>query len=306
MRRFSRKALLGHAVTAAVVTGGMSALTLMSPKAPDWLVAVFIGLGAAWLAFAMRRWLRRLTRTISAHEGVVSHVRKMPFFSRLSADEQAVFERNVGWFVDEQAIRGAGVEVDDELRAAVAAGACLVCFGLPEHEWPLERSIVIVPHPLDQDLTSREDGDLLGVFQEQGPILFSAPDLRSAFAEEDGLNVSIHEFAHHLDFDSNREITGVPALLNRHVAELWSTSISAHLSGARRNRRLRRVLDADAYRDGGEFFAHLTELFFELPDVLEEVAPRLYTLLVALYHQDPARRIRDDERMTYRDLMGGR
>jgi Mlc titration factor MtfA (ptsG expression regulator) len=306
MRRFDSKALLGHVFTATVVSGGMVALTLQAPRAPDALILPFILLGFVWVAFRMRRYLRRSLGRVPPAPEVLAHVRRMPFFKRFMPSEQALFERNVTWFVHEQRIRGVGVEVDDELRAAVAAGACLVCFGLPDHEWPSERSVVIVPTALDDDLNPSDDGELLGVFQEQGPILFSAPDLRSAFAEEDGLNVAVHEFAHHLDFDSDREITGVPAHLNRHVADLWADSISAHLSGSRRNRRLQRVLDVDAYRDGGELFAHLTELFFELPDVLQEIAPKLYALLTALYHQDPATRIRDDERMTYNDMFGRR
>jgi hypothetical protein len=41
----------------------------------------------------------------------------------------------------------------------------------------------------------------------------------------------------------------------------------------------------------GEFFAVMSEAFFEIPDVLHDAYPELYRQLAAFYGQDPLQRM---------------
>jgi Mlc titration factor MtfA (ptsG expression regulator) len=52
------------------------------------------------------------------------------------------------------------------------------------------------------------------------------------------------------------------------------------------------ILDAYGAASTGEFFAVVTEVFFDVPIELEERKPELYAVLRDYYRQDPAARIR--------------
>ena len=51
------------------------------------------------------------------------------------------------------------------------------------------------------------------------------------------------------------------------------------------------IIDPYASDTPGEFFAVLSESFFELPDVVADEYPALYDLLVRYYRQDPLARL---------------
>ncbi|MDR0440665.1 MAG: zinc-dependent peptidase, partial [Candidatus Accumulibacter sp.] len=50
------------------------------------------------------------------------------------------------------------------------------------------------------------------------------------------------------------------------------------------------TIDPYASENPGEFFAVLSETFFEVPDVLYRDYPALYALFVRFYRQDPLKR----------------
>ena len=52
----------------------------------------------------------------------------------------------------------------------------------------------------------------------------------------------------------------------------------------------RTVLDSYAATNAAEFFAVVTEFFFERPNALRKKHPEIYELLVRFYAQDPATR----------------
>ena len=51
------------------------------------------------------------------------------------------------------------------------------------------------------------------------------------------------------------------------------------------------AFDPYAAENPGEFFAVMSEAFFETPDVLQAEYPALYENLVGFYRQDPASRL---------------
>jgi len=58
------------------------------------------------------------------------------------------------------------------------------------------------------------------------------------------------------------------------------------------DRQQETVLDPYAAESPGEFFAVLSEAFFELPLVVQEHFPAVYEQLALFYRQDPAQRWR--------------
>jgi Mlc titration factor MtfA (ptsG expression regulator) len=154
----------------------------------------------------------------------------------------------------------------------------------------------------DDDFSTHEAGEFQGQFHEQGSILFAAPELLAGWAEEDGFNVALHEFAHQVDF----LMGGVDGTPQMHRAEQWARYVHDQIQRPDQNPDLRAVVDEYAWTDEAEFFACMTEVFFELPDVLSAVAPELYAFLADVWAQDPATRIGEAERMTISDFVDHR
>jgi Mlc titration factor MtfA (ptsG expression regulator) len=112
--------------------------------------------------------------------------------------------------------------------------------------------------------------------------------LAGAADPADGHNVVIHEFAHQLDQERGRA-NGAPWLGRREAYARWATVLDAEYRALQQ--RLARgepgVIDAYAATDPAEFFAVVSEHFFEQPGLLAAAHPALYGELVQCYRTDP-------------------
>lgn len=140
-----------------------------------------------------------------------------------------------------------------------------------------------------------------------GPVILSYEDVAMASDEDErvaGYNVVIHEFAHKLDMRDG-EPNGCPPLHAGMALADWRDAFSAAYGDF-----CRRVDEADrlAEEDGGaaldalpvdpyaaenpgEFFAVVSEAFFETPEWLEPAYPAVYGELRRFYRQDPLARL---------------
>jgi Mlc titration factor MtfA (ptsG expression regulator) len=101
--------------------------------------------------------------------------------------------------------------------------------------------------------------------------------------------VVLHEFAHHLD-GLDGEMGGTPPMPDRELAERWETVFQREYQQLVETVRHGGPALIDSYgaTSRSEFFAVVTEFFFELPGPLRQWHPDLYELLKAFYRQDPA------------------
>ena len=142
-----------------------------------------------------------------------------------------------------------------------------------------------------------EDEDEYGVVHEshephageawlQGPVILSWAEV--AQMRDDGVNVVIHEFAHKLDM-LNGDANGYPPLHSDMDRNRWSGIFSAAYDDFcdRVDREQPTAIDPYAAESPGEFFAVVSEAFFELPETVRESYPEVYKQLVAFYRQDP-------------------
>jgi len=103
----------------------------------------------------------------------------------------------------------------------------------------------------------------------------------------------IHEFAHKLDM-ANGDVDGMPALHEGMSRGEWIAAFEpAYKDFCRRVKvaELRgtdTAIDPYAAENPAEFFAVLSEVFFEAPDLLLEEYPAVYAQLARYYRQDPA------------------
>lgn len=190
-----------------------------------------------------------------------------------------------------------GLELDDVMRLTIAAQACLPILNLgPDyyHGW---RSIIVYPEGFVAPHDVRDEAGVVhhvkfaraGEAWEGGPIVLSWHDILEA---GEGYNVIIHEFAHKLDLLSG-QFNGLPPLHHDMDQQVWARVLGRAYDDfcERCKAGLDTVFDAYGATSPGEFFAVMSEAFFDLPEQLRARYPLVYDQLRAFYRQDPAARV---------------
>lgn len=260
-----------------------------------------LGAGAAVLAWGLRRPLRQWRAARAPFPPAYREWlgRRVPFYTRLPAAEQRRFEGAVQRFLADAHFEGQGVELDDDLRLGVAAGAALLLHGRPDWTFPTERTFLFYPDIFDDahytadpdhrlEVGPSGDSSYDGMVHGQGPVVLSAAAVREAWEHpESGSNVVLHELAHVLDYagaDTGNVADGVPALVAPASIPAWERLVRQEMRKARFGKSF---LTRYAATHPAELFAVATERFFERPDSLARRQPELFEALVGLYGVDP-------------------
>lgn len=226
--------------------------------------------------------------------------RNVAIFQRLPAEDQAELLGHMQVFLAEKHFEGAGgLELTDEIRVTIAAQACLLLLHRETDYYPNLTSIIVYPSGYVASQTASIDG---GIWEEgeQGRFGETALNLgalvlawdearRGAAAYADGSNVVLHEFAHQLDFE-DRATDGTPPLRTRADYAAWARVMSAEFEALRRadDSGASTLIDKYGATNPAEFFAVITEAFFERPKALRARHAELYAELQRFYQQDPA------------------
>ena len=225
--------------------------------------------------------------------------RRVPLVRRLPVDLQLQLKKHMQVFIAEKAFLGcAGLQITEEMRVVVAAQACLLLLNRPTGYYRNLRQILVYPGAF---AVQRASTDGAGVQQEQrhalageswsqGQVILSWQDtLEGAAVADDGRNVVIHEFAHQLD-QENGPANGAP--LRPHGADPQRWSQVFHAAYARLQAQAHAgepgLLNHYGAQDPAEFFAVVSEVFFEQAAELAEYDPALYRELRGYYRVDPA------------------
>jgi Mlc titration factor MtfA (ptsG expression regulator) len=99
--------------------------------------------------------------------------------------------------------------------------------------------------------------------------------------------VGIHEFAHLID-KADGAMDGVPATLDRDLAKPWLDLVHQKMQEIAQGRSDIRPY---ALENEQEFFAVVSEYFFENPMRLRDKHPKLYAMLEKIFNQDMKSRI---------------
>ncbi len=248
----------------------------------------------AWWVLRRRRRLQRQAFPASWRKILR---RRVPLLRRLPADLQLQLKKHMQVFIAEKAFIGcAGLQVTEEMRVVVAAQACLLLLNRPAGYFPKLRQILLYPGAFAVERT-QDDGSgvlqeqrrvLLGESWSQGQVILSWQDcLDGAAVADDGSNVVIHEFAHQLDQEDGHA-NGAPQ--RRQHPQRWSQVFRAAFARLRREAHVGEpgLLNHYGAQDPAEFFAVVSEVFFEQPVQLAQDYPELYRELGAYYRVDPA------------------
>lgn len=220
------------------------------------------------------------------------------YFAELSDGERAKLCDDLRIIVAEKSWEGCeGLVVTEEMKVTVAAQASLLVLGIePSYFFDRTETILIYPKAFSRAVRSQtgivdEGGETrLGEAWHEGPIVLSWPDvLMGGRGANDGRNLVMHEFAHHLD-RLDGEMGGTPPIQDEEQRKRWRQVVDReYLSLCHAVRQgIPTLLDPYAATNKAEFFAVSTECFFELPRDLRAVHSELYEVLRDFYHQDPA------------------
>ncbi len=242
-------------------------------------------------------WFRQRRQRVIPEPLWAATLARHDFLAALPVDAQKRLKSLAEAFLAEKEFSAVGgLELSDEICVCIAAQGCLPILELGLGAYRDWVGIVVYP---DEFVVPRRIEDESGVVHEfddvlsgeawlGGPLLVSWHDVELA---GDGYNVVIHEFAHKLDM-LNGEADGMPALHSDLTVDAWEGTFFGAYDDfcARVDRGEETAIDPYAADDPAEFFAVISECFFEVPGLLRDDYPALYALLARYYRQDPLAR----------------
>ena len=251
--------------------------------------------------FGFRRWRRR--RIISksgVNDATWQRVTgRFSFVARLNDDERTRLRELAVLFMHGKQISAAGgLELNQEMKLGIAVQACILVLELGIEHYDGWVEVIVYPDEFvsghefrnPDGLVQLDNTSYAGQAWLRGPVILSWADVEHA-GEMDGMNVVIHEFAHKLDM-LNGEANGFPPLHAGMDRQSWSRAFNAAFQDLCRRVQAGEQSEIDPYatESPGEFFAVVSETFFEIPDIVKAVYPQVYEQLAQFYRQDPASR----------------
>ncbi|MDB4944281.1 MAG: hypothetical protein JWP97_3815 [Labilithrix sp.] len=224
--------------------------------------------------------------------------RNCAFVGRLGEEERRKLEGLVQIFCAEKNFEGCGgLELTDEMRVTIAAEGCRLLLHVDQDIYPDLVSVLVYPSAYRATkqqreghvVIEREDARLGESWSRDAIVLAWDHVLASARGELGAENVVLHELAHQLDAQSGA-VDGAPPLGSRGRYASWARVLGTEFAALAERVHEGRASDIDAYgaESPAEFFAVVTEMFFESGARLKENHPELYGELAGFYHQDPA------------------
>lgn len=219
----------------------------------------------------------------------------------LTPDSQHRLRELATLFLHEKAITPAhGMRITRGIKQFIALQCSLPVLGLELDWYRGWHSLILYPDTFISAFDA-EDGDGVvhkvrearsGESWDIGPLILSWADALASGEALDGYNVIIHECAHKLDA-LDGAANGRPPLHRDMSPQQWTDVFGAAYEDhcQQIDRGACTGIDPYAAEAPEEFFAVLSEAFFETPAELIDAYPDVYGQLRRFYRQDPVARL---------------
>ena len=222
-----------------------------------------------------------------------------PVSRRMPTDLQLQLKQGIKQFIHEKKFIGcAGFEITDEVRVTIAASACLLLLNRQSDVYYGLHYVLVYPNAflvkreaLDSaGLSNLQQRGVLGESWSNGKVILSWEDVLQGNKDfTDGANVALHEFAHQLDHESGAT-NGAPFMGSAARSAQWARVFTDEFQ------RLQKaayhgdqtLIDQYGATEPAEFFAVVTETFFEQPKQMAIEHPALFRELKNYYKVDPS------------------
>ncbi|MFW2371898.1 MAG: zinc-dependent peptidase [Gammaproteobacteria bacterium] len=258
------------------------------------LIILFVLLG---IKFQAKRNRERLKAATFNPAWVLILQKNLALYNKLPDTLKRKLHGLINVFVHEKTFSGYnGLQINDEIKVTIASQACMLLLNRDDDIYPSLHNIFVYPSAF-KSMQTTSDGMLetieetvrIGESWQLGRVVLSwHHSKQGAMDEADGQNVVYHEFAHQLDHEDGA-IDGTPVLYSAENYEQWTQVFSQEYTRLRQKVYANKNTLIDAYGavSEGEFFAVVTELFFERPQLLEKEHPELYEALRNFYCLNP-------------------
>lgn len=170
------------------------------------------------------------------------------------------------------------------IKVIISSGATQLALFLPPKSLSFYTKIIIYPEDYYSRITKlKHKGEVNPGFKL---IVFSWKSISEELEKpKDGRNLLLHEFAHALWLEHklmNHVYTTFNEVYIRQFEE--EAKMEMNVAGRSENHFFRKY----AFENIEEFFAVAVENFCEKPNELKNTLPKIYSILAALFKQDPA------------------
>jgi Mlc titration factor MtfA (ptsG expression regulator) len=214
----------------------------------------------------------------------------IPFYRELDDAGKLLFEQKVNSFLAGITIEGVGTAVDDTDRVMIASSAVIPIFGFKNWQYRNLTNVILYPDTFDGEFQfeggNRSILGMVGSGYMNGQMILSRAALIKGFSKSAGKeNTAVHEFVHLLD-KSDGATDGVPENLLAHEYVLpWIKMIRQEIYKIEAGKS---DINPYAVTNEAEFFAVVSEYFFQKPAQLKSKHPELYQMLSTIFMQDRA------------------
>ena len=219
---------------------------------------------------------------------------KISHYNRLNAIDQRDIKKSIMLFINSKEFVGVHCDVTMEMKIVIAFYACLLLLHVSkENCYDNLKTLIIYPNTI----ITKEIRSNGGIYAHErfllegqsvgDTVVLSWHEAKKEAYHPSRSNVIIHEFAHEIDF-MDGEVDGIPPMSDSKYA-IWAKMVSRNFTALNKvmlkNREWGKykLLGSYAGTNEAEFFAVITELFFEKPNALKENFPDLYHELLDFY-----------------------
>ncbi len=259
-------------------------------------IAVLLIVLLAFLVLIFSLLMRRKRKTVAVtpmpESGRSILASDVPFYNSLDEAGKKKFESRIMHFLATTRVTGIKTTVEETDKVYIAASAIIPIFGFDDWEYINLNEVLLYPdsfnHDFEQEGADRNILGIVGTGALNNTMVLSRHELRQAFQNRTGkTNTAIHEFVHLVD-KTDGIVDGIPEfLLDKQYILPWLQLIQKGIKDIIEDRS-----DINPYgaSNQAEFFAVVSEYFFERPDLLQSNHPELYELLVKIFRQRPGER----------------
>ncbi|PWS27731.1 peptidase [Pedobacter yonginense] len=211
------------------------------------------------------------------------------FYHNLDSTEKMRFEQKIAEFFSTVKIEAVELEMTTLDELLIASSAVIPIFGFEDWQYKNLTSVLLYPDTFNKDFQfeggERNIMGMVGSGYMNGQMILSRSALRHGFSKSAGKeNTAIHEFVHLLD-KSDGATDGVPENLMSHEYTLpWIKMMHEEMERIEENKS---DINPYAITNQAEFFAVVSEYFFEKPELLKDKHPDLYQALSRIFAQQP-------------------
>ncbi len=207
------------------------------------------------------------------------------FYRQLDEKAKDSFEKRVGHFLSAVKITGVNAIAEDLDRVLIASGAIIPVYAIADWQYINLHEVLLYPGAFNEDFdqggSDRPIAGMVGTGAMQHIMIITKWQLRQGFINNhDAHNTAIHEFVHLID-KMDGTMDGVPEIiLERKYIAQWKNIIDSTIWQMKNYGS-----DIDMYgaTNRTEFFAVISEYFFEQPELLNANHPELYEMLERIY-----------------------